>query len=318
MTSIEITITEPGERLDKLVTALLAERVTDQEISRVRVQQLIKDGDVTVDGKTGKPAYRVEQGDQIVISVPDPPPDAPPILGENVPLDVLYEDADLAAINKPAGMVIHPAAGHPTGTLVNAVLGRWPQTATVGAPDRAGIVHRLDKDTSGVILIAKTEDARRNLVAQFKARKVQKRYLTLVYGTPATPTGEIDAPVGRDTRQRKKMAVVRAGRPSFTYYNVLQSFDEVSYLEVLPKTGRTHQIRVHMAFIKHPVVGDTVYGRRKNKGQIKIKRQFLHAASLTLTSPSTGKLITVEAPLPADLQSILDQLKLIAEGKPGE
>lgn len=308
MTSIELTITQPGERLDKLITAMLAERVADQEISRVRVQQLIKEGGVTVGGKPGKPAYRVENGDQIVIQVPEPPPEAVPVMGESLPLDVLYEDDDLAAIHKPAGMVVHPALGHTTGTLVNGVLGCWPQTAQVGEPGRAGIVHRLDKDTSGVILIAKTEAARRNLVAQFKARKVQKRYLALVYGTPATPTGEIDVPIGRDSRQRKKMAVIRDGRPSVTLYRVLQSFDDVSYLEVLPKTGRTHQIRVHLAFIKHPVVGDTVYGRRKNKGAIKIKRQFLHAESLTLISPSTGKPITISAPLPADLQAVLDGL----------
>ncbi len=306
MTQINFTVTEPGERLDKLVTARLADQPFT--VSRVRVQQLIKDAQVMVDGKPGKASYRVESGDQILIVVPEPPAEEPLAVGELLPLDVIYEDDDLAAIHKPAGMVVHPALGHKTGTLVNAVLGRWPQTAQVGEPGRAGIVHRLDKDTSGVILIAKTEAARRHLVAQFKARKVQKRYLALVYGTPDTPTGEIDVPIGRDSRQRKQMAVVRDGRDSVTIYQVLQAFENVSYLEVFPKTGRTHQIRVHLAFIRHPVVGDRVYGRRKNRGAVKLKRQFLHAESLTLTSPSTGQLLTIHAPLPADLQTVLDQL----------
>ncbi len=308
MPSIELTITEPGERLDKFVTALLAAQPLTS--SRMRVKQLIKDGGVTINGKPGKPAYRVENGDQIVIQELEPLAEVLPVTAEQIPLDVLYEDDDLAAINKPAGMVVHPALGHTAGTLVNAVMGRWPQTAHVGEVGRAGIVHRLDKDTSGVILIAKTEAARRNLVAQFKARKVQKRYLALVHGTPITPTGEIDVPIGRDSRQRKRMAVVRNGRESLTRYNVLEMFDEVSLLELFPKTGRTHQLRVHLTFIHHPVVGDTVYGYRKSgiKGKIRIKRQFLHAESLTLTSPSSGELITIHAPLPAELQAVLDQV----------
>jgi 23S rRNA pseudouridine1911/1915/1917 synthase len=312
---IELTITEPGERLDKLVTTLLAEQASEADgraytPSRGRVQQLIKDGGVTVNGKPGKASYRVEMGDRLTIDPPPPPPAAPEFHGEAIPLEVLYEDAEIAAINKPAGMVVHPAAGHTGGTLVNAVLGRWPQTAGVGDPGRAGIVHRLDKDTSGVILIAKTESARRKLVAQFKARKIQKRYLALVRGIPATPTGEIDAPIGRDPRQRKRMAVVRDGRESITLYHVLQTFDDLSFLELFPKTGRTHQLRVHLAFIRTPVVGDTVYGFRKTglKSATHLKRQFLHAESLTLTSPLTGEPLTIHAPLAPELQAIIDDL----------
>lgn len=312
MTIIELIITEPGERLDKLLTALLADQL-DHSVyvpSRGRVQQLIKEGGVTVNGKPGKASYRVETGDHLSFEPPPPPPAQPEYLGEAIPLQVLYEDAEIAAINKPSGMVVHPAAGHAGGTLVNAVLGRWPQTAHVGEPGRAGIVHRLDKDTSGIILIAKTESARRKLVAQFKTRKIQKRYLALVRGVPATPTGEIDAPIGRDPRQRKRMAVVRDGRESITLYHVLDTFDDLSYLELFPKTGRTHQLRVHLAFIKTPVVGDIVYGYRKSglKSTVRLKRQFLHAESLTLTSPLTGESLTIHAPLAPDLQAILDEL----------
>jgi 23S rRNA pseudouridine1911/1915/1917 synthase len=296
---------QAGQRLDKILTTLLAEQ--DATISRSRVQKIIEA--VTVNDKPSKPAYRVEPGDVLDYPIPERPKEIE-IVGENIPLEVVYEDDAIAAIYKPAGMVVHPALGHSSGTLVNAVLGRWPQTADVGEHGRAGIVHRLDKDTSGVILIAKTEDARRSLVKQFKARRVQKRYLALVHGRPASDEGEINAPIGRDTRQRKKMAVVRDGRESVTFYKVLQHYGESALLEVLPRTGRTHQIRVHLMFIKTPVVGDPVYGfRRERRFPFKLKRQFLHAESLTLISPATKKEITVRAPLPADLQRILDGLQ---------
>jgi 23S rRNA pseudouridine1911/1915/1917 synthase len=295
-----------GERLDRAITLRLA------ALSRVRVQQLIKDGYVTVNGQPTKPSYRLEGGDAITIRLAAhivTPDAAPSTVAEPLPLDVIYEDADLAAINKPAGMVVHPAAGHASGTLVNALLARWPQVAQVGGKDRAGIVHRLDKDTSGVLLIAKTEPARLNLMAQFAARQVQKRYLTLVEGVPATPTGEIDAPIGRDPGQRKRMAVIRTGRPAVSVYRVLHVYAGYSLLEVFPKTGRTHQIRVHMAFIGHPVVGDQVYGHRKQR--LPLNRHFLHAESLALASPGSGQTLTVRAPLPADLRAILDQLVLL-------
>lgn len=294
-----------GERLDKLLTTLIV--AVDASVSRVRVQKLIDEGAVTVNEKPGKASYRVEPGDILIYPIPERPK-APEFLAESIPLDVIYEDDAIAAVNKPAGMVVHPALGHPTGTLVNAILGRWPQIAEVGEPGRAGIVHRLDKDTSGVILVAKTEAARRSLTKQFKMRRIQKRYLVLVHNVPATPEGEINAPIGRDPRQRKKMAVVRDGRESISFYKLLRDYGDLSYLEIFPKTGRTHQIRVHLAFIKTPVVGDGVYGHRRNRGRVRLKRQFLHAESLQLVSPATKKTITIHAPLPPDLQIHLDRL----------
>jgi 23S rRNA pseudouridine1911/1915/1917 synthase len=293
-----------GERLDKVLTQRLA------TVSRVKVQQLIKEGHVTINGKPGKAASRLEGNDAVVVRMVDQilsPVTTEIALAEPIPLDVVYEDADLAAINKPAGMVVHPAAGHTSGTLVNALLARWPQVAQVGGKDRAGIVHRLDKDTSGVLLIAKTEPVRLNLMAQFAARTVEKRYLALVEGIPSTPTGEIDAPIARDPNQRKQMAVVRGGRPAVSFYRILRTFEGLTLLEVLPKTGRTHQIRVHLAFIGHPIVGDSVYGRRKQR--LKLDRHFLHAESLSLLSPGTGQPLAVSAPMPPDLQAILDQLE---------
>ncbi len=309
-----VPIESAGERLDKLLTALLSH--ADASVSRSRVQQLIKDGSVTVNGKAERASYKVDAGDELSYPIPEQPK-AREVLAEDIPLDVVYEDEAVAAINKPAGMVVHPALGHWDGTLVNAVLHRWPQTAEVGERSRAGIVHRLDMDTSGVILIAKTDDARRNLLRQFKARHVQKRYVALVHGMPATPTGEINAPIGRDPRQRNKKAVVRDGRESLSTYNVLTDYGDMTFVEVLPHTGRTHQIRVHLAFIKTPVVGDTVYGHRKERGPVHIPRQFLHAESLTFVSPATKQPVTVHAPLPSDLQRVLDSLeRLKKENEP--
>jgi len=301
---------EVGQRLDRVVTERLAQSL---QLSRVKIQQLIKDGQVLVDGKAGKASYRLEAGDVIQVQVPAEvlsPDWASATPAEDLPLDVIYEDVDFAAINKPAGMVVHPAVGHTSGTLVNAILARWPQVAQVGGENRAGIVHRLDKDTSGVILIAKTEAARLSLMAQFESREVQKRYLALVEGIPATPTGVIDAPIGRDPAERKRMGVVRGGREAVTHYRLLQSFhyhnEDFSLLEALPKTGRTHQIRVHAAFIGHPIVGDTVYGRRKVR--LGLRRHFLHAESITVTQPTTGQSLTIVAPLPRELQNVLEML----------
>lgn len=295
----EYTADEVGERLDKALAVRL------ETLSRVQVQALIRDGLVTVDGRPVKASYRIEGGEVIRVRIPVPEEDQGP-KPEPIVLDVVYEDANVAAINKPAGMVVHPAYGHTSGTLVNAVLARWPQIASFSEPERAGIVHRLDKDTSGVILVAKTAAALESLREQFKTRAVVKRYLALVEGMPDTPDGLIEAPIGRDPGQRKRMAVVRDGREAVTEYHVLETYADFSLLEVLPRTGRTHQIRVHLAFVGHPVVGDTVYGRRRQS--IKLKRHFLHAASLTFARPDAGEPITVEAPLPVALQDILDKL----------
>jgi 23S rRNA pseudouridine1911/1915/1917 synthase len=301
---------EIGERLDKMLTERLAATFP---LSRVRVQQLIKDGFVSVGPKPAKASYRIEGAESITVQLEESivaPPDANAnVLPEAMALSVLYEDEGMAAIDKPAGMVVHLAPGHTTGTLVNAILSRWPQVAQTGGEGRAGIVHRLDKDTSGVILIAKTEPIRLALMAQFAARTVQKRYLALVEGVPDTSTGEINVPIGRDPNKRKQMMVLpsrRGGRESVSVYHVLQRYDFFSLLEVLPKTGRTHQIRVHLAYIGHPIVGDPVYGRRKSG--IKMHRHFLHAESLSLIAPLTGQPLTLHAPLPAELQAILDKL----------
>lgn len=297
---IELRAESSGERLDKY----LAECV--DYLSRAQIQALIRQGLVTVNDRPAKASLRLEGGEVIRLLVPPlATPDEPE--PEAIPLMVLYEDEHVAVVDKPAGMVVHPAFGHQSGTLVNAVLARWPQIAEFAEAGRAGIVHRLDKDTSGVILIAKTPLALNSLRAQFKARQVHKRYLALVEGVPGTTEGVIDAPIGRDPKRRKQMAVLREGREAITEFRVLDMFAAHSLLEAWPKTGRTHQIRVHLAFIGHPVVGDTVYGRRKQT--LKLSRHFLHAASVNFTIPGTERRITVESPLPSTLQNVLDTLR---------
>jgi 23S rRNA pseudouridine1911/1915/1917 synthase len=296
----ELTAAESGERLDRFAADSLP------QLSRSAVQRLIKNGDIQVNGQPAKASLRLEAGDRVRVTLP-PDESTDDIQPEAIPLDVLYEDGDLAAVNKPAGMVVHPAYGHRTGTLVNAALARWPEMAAVGGAERAGIVHRLDKDTSGVIALAKSTAALEALQAQFKARTVHKRYLALVEGVPSTPSGLIDAPIGRDQKQRKRMAVRHDGRKAVTRYTLLEDFDTNALLELELLTGRTHQIRIHLAWLGHPVVGDQVYGFRKQR--IKMKRLFLHAAELQVDSPTSGERLTFEAPLPAGLQNTLDKLR---------
>lgn len=286
-------------RLDLAVVDMLS------DLSRAHIQRLIKEGLITVDGQTTKPSHRLEGDEHIVVRIPPPPKIE--TMPEDIPLDVLYEDEEIAVINKPAGMVVHPAYGNREGTLVNAALAHWPQIAQVGGKDRAGIVHRLDKDTSGAIIIAKSEPARLALMEQFAARTVHKCYLALVNGHPKTSEGQIKAPLGRDPRNRKRMAIVRGGREAVTLYRVLEWYQEHALIQAEPQTGRTHQIRVHLRFIGCPIVGDPVYGRRKRT--IRLNRQFLHAAAITFTQPDTGEAVTVEAPLPSGLESILDRLR---------
>ncbi len=295
----EIAVSGAGERLDKYLTAQYA------DLSRAQIQALIRAGQVTVNGAAAKASLRLEGGERIRVQVPVAEEAAGPE-PEAIPLVILYEDEHVAVVDKPAGMVVHPAFGHQSGTLVNAALARWPQIAEFAEPGRAGIVHRLDKETSGVIVIAKTPQALESLRAQFKARTISKRYVALVEGMPQTPDGVIDAPIGRDARQRKRMAVVRDGREALTEFRVVEVFANFSLLDVWPKTGRTHQIRAHLSFIGHPVVGDTVYGRRKQP--FTLKRYFLHAASITFAHPVSGEPVTVESPLPVALQNLLDKL----------
>lgn len=303
---VQLADGETGQRLDLAVVAALQSQPAEAgSLSRSEAQRLIKGGQVTVNGQPAKPAYRLEEGDTVLIRIPIPEPDE--VAAETIPLDVLYEDADLVAINKPAGMVVHPAFGNRTGTLVNAALARWPEMRGVGGEGRAGVVHRLDKDTSGVIILARTPAALRALQQQFKTHTVAKRYLALVEGIPSSSSGVIDAPIGRDPRRRKRMAVVRGGRDSVTRYDLLEEFEANSLLAIEPQTGRTHQIRVHLAWLGHPVVGDRVYGFRRQR--LRLKHSFLHAASLQVDQPTSGERLTFEAPLPAALEHVLTILR---------
>ncbi len=288
-----------GERLDQVLAARLP------SLSRAQAQRLIKAGEATVNGRPSKPSYRAQVGDEINAHIPDETPEE--VLPEDIALDVIYEDEVLLAVSKPAGMVVHPALGHPSGTLVNAVLAHCPRVAEVGGPDRAGIVHRLDKDTSGLILVAKDEATRAALQRQFKRRQVAKTYLALVEDHMHPREGVIDAPIGRDKRQRKKMAVVKSGRPARTMYRTVEYLPGYTLLEVRPHTGRTHQIRVHLSWMGYPIVGDAVYGYRRQR--LLTARHFLHAARLRFAHPVTGEDVELEAPLPPELADILKRLR---------
>jgi len=292
-------VEEGGERLDRFLAAHL------EGLSRVQVQRLIKSGAVTVDGRPSKPAYRVELGDRVEVVLPEET--EPTVRPEPIPLDILYEDEHLLAVNKPAGMVVHPAVGHTSGTLVNALLAYCPQVADVGGLERAGIVHRLDKDTSGLLLVAKDPGTHAALQRQFKHRQVRKTYLALVEGQVQPREGVIEAPVGRDQQARKRMAVTRTGRPAVTQYRAVEYFHRYTLLQVRPHTGRTHQVRVHLAWLGYPVVGDRIYGRRRQT--LLPGRHFLHAQELTFTHPVTEEKMTLAAPLPPELKAVLAQLR---------
>jgi len=298
------TCQEKGQRLDKFLAACLP------EFSRARLQGLIVDGFVLVDGAPlSKAGTRLEPGELVSVRIP---PNAPVGLqAEAIPLEILFENDDLLALNKPAGLVVHPAAGHASGTLVNAVLAHDPDLEGIGGEERPGIVHRLDKDTSGVMVIAKTEFAMRWLTEQFKNRQVQKTYLALVDGEPPTPSGRVEAPIGRDPHDRKKMAVVKAekGREAISEYHTRQRFARHTLLEFHPLTGRTHQVRVHCAFLGCPIVADGAYGRRSPS--LALQRHFLHAWRLQITLPGEAQPRIFEAPLPADLQAALEQAAAI-------
>jgi 23S rRNA pseudouridine1911/1915/1917 synthase len=293
---------EDKQRLDVFLTACLP------EFSRARLQGLIKDGFATVDGETvTKTGRDLEAGESICIRIPPPLPST--LIAEDIQLDIIFENGDLLVVNKPAGMVVHPSPGHDRGTLVHAALGHVPDLKGIGGEERPGIVHRLDKETSGLIVVAKNELAHRWLQDQFRSRVVEKIYLALVDGKPPTPTGRVEAPIGRNTTHRKLMAVVptNKGREAVSEYRTLESFPQHTLLEIHPLTGRTHQIRVHLAFLGCPVVGDAVYGRHKST--VSIDRHFLHAYRLKITLPGEKQPRLFEAPLPKDLQSVLDKLR---------
>jgi 23S rRNA pseudouridine1911/1915/1917 synthase len=288
---------ESGERLDRFVASKLP------TLSRSFIQQLIEDGMIRVEGRAPKANYRVRAGETIRVRVPPPQPTE--AHAENIPLTIVYEDDALLVIDKPAGMVVHPAAGHTSSTLVNAVLGHAPDLV-VGNVERPGLVHRLDRDTSGLIVIAKNDEAVRQLQRQFAARTVHKTYLALVDGRVEVAQGKIEAPLGRDPRDRKKFAVVTTpgAREAVTIFRVAEQLSDYTLLRVEPQTGRTHQIRVHLAFIHHPVVADAVYGRSRQNA-LGLSRQFLHAWRLALVHPVTGAPLEFTAPLPDDLGEAL-------------
>ncbi len=285
-----------GERLDSFLAR------QHSGLSRSRIQRLIEDGHVTIDGRSAKASLKVLAGQNVVLEVPPPSPTL--LLPQEIPLAVVREDDDLVVVDKPAGMIVHPSPGNEDWTLANAVLAHAPDIEGVGGERRPGIVHRLDKDTSGLIVVAKNERAHANLSQQFKDRTVKKAYLALVVGHPTPPEADVDGPIGRHPHDRQKMAIVSTGRPALTRYRVERSFQDVSLVEVRPKTGRTHQIRVHMASIGHPVVGDLTYGNRTPG----LSRQFLHAYRLGFKHPSTSEMVQFNSELPDELRSYLDGL----------
>lgn len=288
-----------GERLDKFIAASLP------SLSRTFIQSIINEGLVRVDAKVRKPNFQVSSGAVVQVEIPPALPAA--AQAEPIPLAILFEDDALLVINKPAGMVVHPSAGHRTGTLVNAVLAHAPEIE-IGSEARPGIVHRLDRDTSGVMLIAKTEQALKNLQHQFQARTVHKAYLALVRGKLDVPQGKIDAPIARDRLDRQRMSVSTkpGARNSVTVFHVLAFNPEYSFLQVEPRTGRTHQIRVHLAFIKHPVVGDETYAKKSAK-DLGLDRHFLHAWRIDFNHPEFSRPMTFVAPLPPDLRLALSR-----------
>lgn len=297
-----VTVTAPaGWRLD---VALAADATL--ALSRSRVQALIAAGAVTVDGvPVTKSGLKLRGGEQIVIEVP---PDRPAeAIAEDLPLAVVYEDADLIVINKPRGLVVHPAAGHSSGTLVNALLSHCPDLAGIGGVLRPGIVHRLDRGTTGLLVVAKTQRAHEALTRAIKARAIHREYLAIVWGVPDAAQGRIEAPIGRHPVDRKRMAVVEDGRPAVTHFAVLESFSRAALLRCVLETGRTHQIRVHMAFIGHPIIGDPVYGGRRDP--CGMGGQALHAAALAFAHPVDGRPLRFEVPPPEDFQQLLARLR---------
>lgn len=294
---------ETPERLDKFLVGQL------QEFSRSRIQGLIADGFVEVNGRAAKKAGQtLEKGASVTVRVP---PSAPTdLVAEEIPLEIIFENDDLIVVNKAAGMVVHPAAGHSSGTLVNAVLGYEPDIEGIGGEERPGVVHRLDKETSGLILLAKNERAHRWLQDQFRLRKVDKTYLALVDGKPPTPSGRVEAHIGRDPSHRKRMAIVpeSRGREAISEYRTVETFRQHTLLQFHPLTGRTHQIRLHCAFLGCPIVADEVYGRKKPT--LDIKRHFLHAYRLKIILPGEKEPRLFEAPLPAELERLLKALRL--------
>ncbi|MDP8963284.1 MAG: RluA family pseudouridine synthase [Cyanobacteriota bacterium] len=308
MTNITLQLEEKGDEGGDRIDRYLAQQLPD--LSRSRIQQLIEQGNVQVNGTvcTSKKTT-VQSGDHISLTIPEAKPlDLQP---EAIPLDILYEDDTLIIVNKPAGLVVHPAAGHENGTLVNALLAHCQNLAGIGGVQRPGIVHRLDKDTTGAIVIAKTDFAHQHLQAQLKAKTARREYLGVVYGSPSATSGTIDQPIGRHLIDRKKMAVVpveKGGRLAVTHWQLRERLGNYTLMHFQLETGRTHQIRVHSAYIGHPIVGDPLYSSGRNLG-VNLTGQALHAWRLQLLHPVTEELIEVTAPLPKTFSTLLDVLR---------
>ena len=289
-----------GQRLDVFIAALFP------ELSRTAVQKLINDGQVRLNGAPAERGSRkIQAGDQVELEVPAPVEFT--LVQEEIPLEIYYEDHDLVVVNKPRGMVVHPAGGHERGTLVNALLAHCQDLSGINGVMRPGIVHRLDKDTSGLLMVAKNDAAHHSLAGQLQNRQVKRRYLALVHGVIRENSGRVEAPIGRDPRDRQKMAVTHQNaKEALTYYQVLERYAGYTWLELRLATGRTHQIRVHLAYIGRPVAGDPRYG--PNKPAFGLAGQFLHAHNLGFNHPTTGAYLEFTAPLPPELQTILDGL----------
>ncbi len=294
---VKIDSQSSGLRLDKALADLTS-------LSRTQAKEAIDKGEVSVNGKPQKAKYKTQAGD--MISYVEPEVVALSVIAEDIPLDIRYEDEDLLVVNKPQGMVVHPSAGHPSGTLVNALLFQVKDLSSINGVIRPGIVHRIDKDTSGLLMVAKNDKAHQTLAQELKDKKSQRHYLALVHGNIPNDRGVIEAPIGRSPKDRKKQAVVANGKPAVTRFKVLERFGDYTLLECQLETGRTHQIRVHLAYIGHPLAGDPLYGPKKTlKGQ----GQFLHAESLGFTHPRTGEILVFTSAIPDIFQKTLDDLR---------
>lgn len=292
----ETVVEMQNGRLDKVCSEIFS------DYSRSQIKQLLDGGNITVNGKTEKAKYKVKSGD--LIRLEEPETKTLELRPENIPLDIVYEDDDVIVINKPQGMVVHPAPGHDEHTLVNALLYHCP-LSTINGTFRPGIVHRIDKDTSGLLMVAKNDKAHQSLAKQLKDKTNIREYVALVHGRIAEDEGTINAPIGRSLKDRKKQAVVKDGRNAVTHFEVLKRYRDYTFVKCILETGRTHQIRVHMKYIGHPLVGDPLYGPKKT---IKGNGQFLHAGKLGFVHPTTGKLLIFEAPLPKIFQECLEKL----------
>lgn len=292
------------ENINKRIDAFLANKNPEQ--SRVAIQRLIENKKVLVNGKKIKPSYKIQENDEITMEEIEPVEVA--LKAQEIPLDIIYEDKDIIVVNKPKGMVVHPGNGNPDGTLVNAIMAICKDSLSgIGGEIRPGIVHRLDKDTSGIIIVAKNDKAHINLSEQIKDHKVKKTYIALVKGIVKENTATINMPIGRSEKDRIKMAVTKKGKEAITHFKVLKRYDKYTLLQVNIETGRTHQIRVHLSQIGYPIVGDEVYSKGKNEWNI--KGQCLHAKSLEFVHPTTGEKMYLEAPLPEYFEKILEELK---------